>query len=77
MKVGISSEESLSIHQLAQGRLPKDSNFLHQSCESVNLKYRMINNALRSYQAVHAKLTADFAVSKPLGLSLEIYREFP
>jgi len=51
--------------------------FLQLSCKCVNLKFPMIHNLLRNYQDVPTKLTSDFAVSKPLGLHLGIYREFP
>lgn len=37
----------------------------------------MIHNLLRNYQDVRTKLTSEFTVSKPLGLRLGIYREFP
>jgi len=55
----------------------QDSNFLQLSFKYANRRCRVIHNLLRNYQDVLTKLTSDFVVSKPLGLRLGIYREFP
>jgi len=77
MEVGISSENSLTVHQLTRARRLQNSNFIQLSCKYVNLQCRMIHNLLRNYQNVRKKLTSDFAVCKPLDLRLGIYRKFP
>ena len=56
MEEGISSENSLNVHQLTRAHMLQDSNFLQLTCKYVNLKCRMIHNLLRNYQDVRTKL---------------------